>query len=208
MSSFRFWAMFCCVHSDGMIGSAALVLSETFALMQTFSRLGIIKFHLLLLSAYRKRSFRFKRSIRPEKGTWFTLLAKDDVLCLSSVSPGDSKMPYRKLRECRTNGFVAVIINERLCPLIVSRHNLALLFFFGSGLFAAIVAAFGAYSVVKYRRTAVRAGRHRGSHRFVVRSSFISSLFRDLVFRMCHFCILIKLFYHFPTFSRLGIETP
>ena len=122
--------------------------------------------------------------------------------------PATVTMPYRKLRECRTNGFVAVIINERLCPLIVSRHNLALLFFFGSGLFAAIVAAFGAYSVVKYRRTAVRAGRHRGSHRFVVRSSFISSLFRDLVFRMCHFCILIKLFYLFPTFSRLGIETP
>lgn len=70
---------------------------------------------------------------------------------------------------------------------------------------AAVVAALRAYPVVHYGSTAVRAYAQGGDGSEIVGPSLVSSLLGELMFRMCHCCILLK-YYCFLSKSPFSAE--
>ena len=66
---------------------------------------------------------------------------------------------------------------------------------------SAIISAFGAYPVVHNCCAAIRTGSQCGSCQFIVRSAFVSSLFWDPVFWMCHISIVIYCYCFIKSFN-------
>ena len=60
-----------------------------------------------------------------------------------------------------------------------------------NNLTTSVVTALRTNPVIKYSRTAIRAGCESRNYSHVVCSSFVTSLFGDSVFRMCHCSIFL-----------------
>ena len=88
------------------------------------------------------------------------------------------------------------------CPSFASLRLL------GDYLTAAIVTALRANVVIHYSCTAVAASCQGRQRRYIVGSSFVSALFGDFSFRMCH-CLLFLIFLLFQQFfeaAERGVE--
>ena len=67
-----------------------------------------------------------------------------------------------------------------------------------------IVAALGAYTVIHHGSAAVGAYAQRGNGSKVVRTSFVSSLLGEFVFRMCHCLYLLIVLFAFKKSFQSG----
>ena len=66
----------------------------------------------------------------------------------------------------------------------------------------AVVAALRAYTVINHGSAAVRAGSQGRNGSVVVRSSLISPLLGEFVFRMCHCYLYLIIFFVKQSFQR------